>query len=94
MPEGIFFDTDGRLFVAEWLLPSAVLRFESAGGPASSATLFADGFKNVYGLASDGDGGIYAGDHAGKVVHVAADGTTTDVVTGIGKPGEIGRAHV
>ena len=89
VPEGLFVSAEGRLFVAEWLLPSAVLRFESGGGPAASATVVAEGFQNVYGLADDGDGGFYAGDHAGKVVHVAKDGASTDVVTGIGKPGGI-----
>ena len=92
VPEGLFFDDAGELLVAEWLLPSAVHRLPAGGGAVGPGTLVAEGFQNVYGLAGDGDGGFYAGDHAGRVVHVAADGTQSDVVTGIGRPGGIWRA--
>ncbi len=85
--EGLFFDAAGQLHVADWLLPSAVYRFPAPGGPIANATKVADGFQNIYGLAGDGDGGFYAGDHAGKVVHVAPDGTKTDLLTSIGRPG-------
>lgn len=89
--EGLFFD-GGELLVAEWLLPSAVHRLPAGGGAAGPGTVVAEGFQNVYGLAGDGEGGFYAGDHAGRVVHVAADGAQSDVVTGIGRPGGIWRA--
>jgi len=87
VPEGLFVSGAGALTVAEWLLPSAVLRFPAGGGAVATATKLAEGFQNVYGLASDGGDGMYAGDHAGRVVHVASDGAQTDVVTGIGRPG-------
>ena len=87
--EGLFFDPEGQLFVAEWLLPSAVYRFPPAGGPLAAATQVADGFSNIYGLAGDTSGGFYAGDHAGKITHIAEDGTKTDLLTNIGRPGGI-----
>jgi sugar lactone lactonase YvrE len=85
--EGLFFDAQNRLHAADWLLPSAVYRFPAAGGPIANATQVASGFQNIYGIAADGAGGFYAADHAGKVVRVAPDGTKTDVVTSIGRPG-------
>ncbi|MEZ4296305.1 MAG: hypothetical protein R3B70_15145 [Polyangiaceae bacterium] len=91
VPEGLFFDPQSRLHVAEWLLPSAVLRFPAAGGDAQSAATLATGFNNIYGLAPDGQGGLYAGDHAGRIVHVAPDGTQTDIVKDIARPGGIFR---
>ena len=54
-----------------------------------SATTIADGFDRVYGLAPDGAGGYYVGDHAGRVVHIAAAGARTVVIDGIGRPGGI-----
>lgn len=90
VPEGLFFD-GAQLLVAEWLLPSAVHRIPAGGGAAGAGTKVAEGFQNVYGLEGDGGGGFYAGDHAGRVVHVAADGAEDDVVTGIGRPGGLRR---
>jgi len=87
VPEGLFVDGAGQLFVAEWLLPSAVHRLPAGGGAAGEATKIATGFQNVYGLASDGAGGLYAGDHAGKIAHVTSDGARTDLLTNIGRPG-------
>jgi hypothetical protein len=89
VPEGSFFDAAGSLFVAEWLSPSGIYRFPAGGG---AAELVAGGFEAVYGVAGDGDGGLFAGDHAGRVVHVAKDGGRRDIVTGIGRPGGIRRA--
>lgn len=89
VPEGVFVEPDGSLFVAEWLLPSAVHHVPAAGGAAGPATQVATGFQNVYGLASDGKGGFYAGDHAGKITHVASDGSRQDLLTNIGRPGGI-----
>ena len=85
--EGLFFGASGQLHVADWLLPSAVYRFPAPGGPIANATKVADGFQNIYGIIGDGSGGFYAADHAGKVVRVAPDGTKTDIVTSIGRPG-------
>lgn len=92
VPEGLFLDATGALFVTEWLLPSTVYHYPSNGGDIAAATQLADGFDHAYGLLSDGAGGIFVGDHAGRVVRIASDGTQTDIVTGIGRPGGLWRA--
>jgi len=86
VPEGHFFDGE-RFVVAEWHLPSAVLRFEAGGGDASAAETLGTGYENVYGLVPDGEGGVLVADHAGRIVQLRADGTEEDVLVGIGKPG-------
>lgn len=86
VPEGLFFDGD-QLVAAEWHLPSAVLRFDAAGGVAADAETIGTGYENVYGLISDGAGGALVGDHAGRIVQLRADGTEEDVLVGIGRPG-------
>jgi sugar lactone lactonase YvrE len=91
VPEGLFVGGDGTLVVAEWQLPSAILRFPSGGGDVVAATVEATGFEHVYGLASDGAGGIFVGDHAGRVVHVRSDGTRDVLLDRIGRPGGITR---
>jgi sugar lactone lactonase YvrE len=92
VPEGLFADAGGALVVAEWHEPAAVRRFEAGVGAADASTVVADGFMQIYGLIDDGAGGIFAGDHAGCVVRVRADGTRETILDGIGRPGGLSRA--
>ncbi len=87
--EGLFFDAAENLAVADWLLPSAVYRYPQGGGTIDTASTVGSGFNNIYGLADDKNGGFYAGDHAGSVVHVSAAGDKTPIVSQIGRPGGI-----
>ncbi|MBK8251244.1 MAG: SMP-30/gluconolactonase/LRE family protein [Polyangiaceae bacterium] len=87
VPEGLFFDEQNRLHVAEWLLPSAVYRYTPGGGDITTASQVGSGYQNIYGVTSDTKSGFFAADHAGKIVHVHSDGTSTDVLTNIGRPG-------
>jgi hypothetical protein len=86
VPEGLFFQ-GGRLVVAEWHSPSAVLRFAAGGGGAGAAEILGVGYDAVYGLVDDGVGGALVGDHAGRIVQLGADGSEQDVLVGIGRPG-------
>lgn len=89
VPEGLFAEDDGSLVVAEWALPSAIVRFPPDGGAVSAR--IAEGFENVYGLCGDGAGGFFVGDHAGRVVHVRIDGSREVLIDRIGRPGGITR---
>nr|MDQ3037863.1 hypothetical protein [Myxococcota bacterium] len=91
VPEGLFVDADGALFVAEWDTPSSVRRFPPGGGDVAASEIVADGFDRIYGLLPDGDGGFFAGDHAGRIVRVRAGGDIERIVDGIGRPGGLAR---
>jgi len=84
VPEGLFFEGDA-LRVVEWHLPSAVVGFPEGGG--DGGTDLGTGYANAYGLVGDGAGGFVVGDHAGRIVHQRADGTTEVLLEGIGRPG-------
>lgn len=88
VPEGLYFDGD-RLVVAEWTLPSPILRFPADGGDRADAAEVATGHAHVYGVLDDGAGGVLVGDHAGRVVAHRADGTQEEILTGIGRPGAL-----
>lgn len=93
VPEGLLFDGEGRLIVIEWTLPSAVLRFDAGGGPASAAETLASGFDHAYGLARLDDGTLLVGDHAGRIARIDPAGDRDDLLTGTGKPGGIWRTE-
>lgn len=84
VPEGLFFEGD-ELRVVEWHLPSAVVGFSAGGG--DTGTNLGAGYENAYGLVGDREGGFIVGDHAGRIVHHRADGTTDTLLEGIGRPG-------
>jgi len=65
LAEGLFFEPDGSLVVAEFDVPSAVVRYPPGGGPR--ADVVATGFDNIYGLLSDRRGGVLVADHAGRI---------------------------
>jgi glucose/arabinose dehydrogenase len=50
------------------------------------------GLTNVYGLLPDGAGGLFVGDHAGRVLHQRADGTSEVLIDHIGRPGGMARS--
>lgn len=86
VPEGLMFDGD-RLIVAEWALPSPIVRFPAGGGARAGAAVLGEGFAHVYGVADDRAGGVLVGDHEGRVAAVRADGRVDTIVDGIGRPG-------
>ena len=92
VPEGLFVDAAGALFVAEWALPSSVRRFPPGGGTVGTSAVVASDLTNVYGLLPDGAGGMFIGDHAGRVVRQRADGSREVVLDRIGRPGGLARA--
>ncbi len=92
VPEGLFLDASGALFVAEWEPPSSVRRFAPGGGPVGTSMVVTAGLTNVYGLLPDGAGGLFVGDHAGRVLHQRADGTSEVLMDHIGRPGGMARA--
>jgi DNA-binding beta-propeller fold protein YncE len=87
VPEGLFLDAAGALFVAEWNPPAVVRRFAPGGGSVGTSTVVAMGLTNIYGLLPDGAGGMFLGDHAGRVVHQRADGSRDVLLDHIGRPG-------
>jgi sugar lactone lactonase YvrE len=91
VPEGLFLDAAGALFVAEWNAPASVRRFAPGGGSVGTSTVVASDLTNIYGLLPDGAGGMFLGDHAGRVVHQRADGTREVLLDRIGRPGGLAR---
>ncbi len=91
VPEGLFVDGAGVLFVAEWALPSSVRRFPPGGGDVGASSVVTADLANVYGLLSDGAGGMFIGDHAGRVLRRRADGAREVVLDRIGRPGGFAR---
>ena len=47
VPEGLFLDASGALFVAEWEPPSSVRRFAPGGGPVGTSAVVTAGLTNV-----------------------------------------------
>jgi streptogramin lyase len=92
VPEGLFLDASGALFVAEWALPSSVRRFAPGGGDVGTSAVVATDLTNVYGLLPDGAGGMFIGDHAGRVLRQRADGAREVILDRIGRPGGMARA--
>ena len=91
VPEGLFVDAAGALFVAEWSVPSSVRRFPPGGGDVGASSVVTADLANVYGLLADGAGGMFIGDHAGRVLRQRADGTREVVLDRIGRPGGFAR---
>nr|MBK7070261.1 hypothetical protein [Deltaproteobacteria bacterium] len=91
VPEGLFVDASGALFVAEWQSPSSVRRFPPGGGTVGTSTVVTTDLSNVYGLLPDGAGGFFVGDHAGRVLRQRADATSEVVIDRIGRPGGMAR---
>ncbi|MDB4931044.1 MAG: repeat protein [Myxococcaceae bacterium] len=91
VPEGLFVDAAGALFVAEWSPPASVRRFAPGGGSVGTSTVVASDLTNIYGLLPDGAGGMFLGDHAGRVLHQRADGTREVLLDHIGRTGGFAR---
>lgn len=91
VPEGLFIDAAGALFVAEWAAPSSVRRFAPGGGPVGTSAVVAADLMGVYGLLPDGEGGLFIGDHAGRVLRQRADGTREVVLDRVRRPGGFAR---
>ncbi len=73
-------------------LPSSVRRFAPGGGTVGTSAVVAADLTNVYGLLPDGAGGMFIGDHAGRVVRQRADATREVVLDRIGRPGGLARS--
>lgn len=91
VPEGLFVDGAGALHVAEWAEPSVVRRFPAGGGAVEASSVVTGDLANVYGLLPDGAGGMFIGDHAGRVLRLRADGTRDVVLARVGRPGGFAR---
>lgn len=91
VPEGLFVDAAGSLFVAEWSTPSVVRRFPAGGGAVDASSVVTGDLANVYGLLPDGAGGMFIGDHAGRVLRLRAGGAREVVLDRIGRPGGFAR---
>lgn len=91
VPEGLFVDASGALHVAEWAAPSVIRRFPAGGGAVEASSVVTGDLAGVYGLLPDGAGGMFIGDHAGRVLRLRAGGAREVVLDGIGRPGGFAR---
>ncbi|MFO0590775.1 MAG: hypothetical protein U0441_24745 [Polyangiaceae bacterium] len=87
VPEGVFFDPNGAFRAAEWFSPARILAFPPSGGDAANAAVLAEDLEHVYGLISDGKGGVLIADSTGQILRITQEGARTTLLTGIGVPG-------